>query len=77
MVQSSGYIREAARLCKANRVLFAADEVQTGLCRTGRTLACDHDDIKPDLVFLGKVRGVLLKPSGQQQFLPCPNALTF
>lgn len=54
VVPSNGFLKEASRLCKAKQVLFAADEVQTGLCRTGRTLACDHEGVRPDIVMLGK-----------------------
>jgi ornithine--oxo-acid transaminase len=48
------YLREAARLCKRYGALFVADEVQTGLGRTGRFLAIEHDDVDPDLVLLAK-----------------------
>lgn len=41
-------------LCDKYRVLWIADEVQTGLCRTGRMLAVDHDEVRPDMVCLGK-----------------------
>jgi ornithine--oxo-acid transaminase len=51
---SPGYLREAARLCKRHGALFVADEVQTGLGRTGRFLAIEHDDVDPDLVLLAK-----------------------
>jgi ornithine--oxo-acid transaminase len=54
IVPDGGYLRQAAELCKKNRVLFIADEIQTGLCRTGRMLACDHEGVKPDLLILGK-----------------------
>ncbi len=54
IVPDEGYLRQAAELCKKNRVLFIADEIQTGLCRTGRMLACDHEGVKPDLLILGK-----------------------
>lgn len=54
IVPDEGYLRQAAELCKRNRVLFIADEIQTGLCRTGRMLACDHEGVKPDLLILGK-----------------------
>jgi ornithine--oxo-acid transaminase len=47
-------MRKAAMLCKEYRVLLAADEVQTGLGRTGRMLACDHEGVRPDLLILGK-----------------------
>ena len=48
------YLREAARLCKQHGALFVADEVQTGLGRTGKFLAIEHDDVDPDLVLLAK-----------------------
>jgi len=41
-------------MCKAANVLFIADEVQTGIARTGKMLACDHEDVKPDMLILGK-----------------------
>lgn len=53
-VPDEQYLPEAYRLCKANRVLFIADEVQTGIARTGRLLACDYFGFKPDMVILGK-----------------------
>ncbi len=53
-VPEDNYLRRAAQLCKEYRVLLAADEVQTGLGRTGRMLACDHEKIRPDLLILGK-----------------------
>lgn len=54
VVPDEGYLREAFALCQANQVLFIADEVQTGLGRTGKMLACDHEGIKPDILVLGK-----------------------
>lgn len=53
-VPSPGYLKEVRRVCTENRVLMIADEVQTGLCRTGKMLCCDHEDVRPDLVILGK-----------------------
>jgi ornithine--oxo-acid transaminase len=53
-VPADGYLREIRRVCTENRVLFIADEIQTGLCRTGRMLACDHEGVKPDILILGK-----------------------
>lgn len=53
-VPDEGYLAEAARLCREHRVLFIADEIQTGLCRTGKLLACDHEDVRPDVLILGK-----------------------
>lgn len=54
VVPSPGYIEKAAALCKENNVLFIADEVQTGIARTGRLLCCDHEGVKPDILVLGK-----------------------
>ncbi len=53
-VPKDGYLRKAAALCKKYNVLFVADEVQTGLCRTGKMLACDHEEVRPDILVLGK-----------------------
>jgi len=53
-VPDEGYLKKASELCKKNNVLFIADEVQTGIARTGRMLACDHEDVKPDILILGK-----------------------
>jgi len=53
-VPDSGYLSTAFELCKQNNVLFIADEVQTGIARTGRMLAVDHENIKPDVLILGK-----------------------
>jgi ornithine--oxo-acid transaminase len=53
-VPEDGYLKTAYELCKAANVLFIADEVQTGIARTGRLLACDHEDVKPDVLILGK-----------------------
>lgn len=54
VVPDEGYLREAYALCHAHKVLFIADEVQTGLARTGRMLCCDHEDVRPDILILGK-----------------------
>ncbi len=51
---NDGYLKKAYNLCKTKNVLFMADEVQTGLCRTGKLLACDHEDVRPDVLILGK-----------------------
>lgn len=53
-VPDDGYIKKAYDLCKKNNVLFIADEVQTGIARTGRLLACDHEGVRPDILILGK-----------------------
>ena len=61
VVPDEGYLTEVRRLCTKYRVLFIADEVQTGLCRTGKMLAVDHEpEGKPDILILGK--GTLLNP---------------
>lgn len=52
-----GYLRRACDLCHAHNVLFMADEVQTGIGRTGRMLACDHEGVRPDILILGKALG--------------------
>ena len=53
-VPDAGYLKKAYELCKSKNVLFIADEVQTGIARTGKLLACDHEEFKPDMVILGK-----------------------
>jgi len=53
-VPDEGYISKAYELCKKNNVLFIADEVQTGIARTGKLLACDHENVHPDILILGK-----------------------
>ncbi|XP_043568579.1 ornithine aminotransferase, mitochondrial [Chiloscyllium plagiosum] len=54
VVPDKGYLQGVRELCTKHNVLFIADEVQTGLARTGRRLACDHEDVRPDIVMLGK-----------------------
>lgn len=54
IVPDDGYLREVRRLCTENNVLFIADEVQTGLARTGKMLAVHHDNVRPDIIVLGK-----------------------
>lgn len=54
IVPDEGYLRSAKRACKEHNVLFIADEIQTGLCRTGMMLACDHEKVHPDILILGK-----------------------
>ena len=49
-----GFLRQAAEICASQNVLLVADEIQTGLGRTGRFLACDHEGVRPDMVILGK-----------------------
>jgi ornithine--oxo-acid transaminase len=62
VVPPAGYLTDAARICRAHDVLLLCDEIQTGLGRTGRFLACQHDDVVPDGVMLGKALGGGLIP---------------
>jgi ornithine--oxo-acid transaminase len=54
IIPPAGYLRTAAEVCRKNHVLFMADEIQTGLGRTGRLFACDHEGVRPDVVVIGK-----------------------
>lgn len=54
VVPDDGYLRRCYNLCKQHNVLFIADEIQTGIGRTGKLLACDYEDIHPDILILGK-----------------------
>lgn len=54
IVPDEGYLAKAFAICRKANVLFIADEIQTGLCRTGRMLACDHEGVKPNILILGK-----------------------
>lgn len=53
-VPDDGYLSTAAQMCRDAQVLFIADEIQTGLCRTGQLLCCDHEEVHPDMIILGK-----------------------
>jgi ornithine--oxo-acid transaminase len=57
LIPPDGYLSAAADLCRAHRVAFMADEIQTGLGRTGRMLACEWEGVRPDVVILGKALG--------------------
>lgn len=57
VVPDEGYLRKAYDLCRKNNALFIADEVQTGIGRTGKLLACDHEGFRPDILVLGKALG--------------------
>ncbi len=54
IVPDDGYLSKAKQLCEGANVLFIADEIQTGLARTGKMLACDHENVRPDILILGK-----------------------
>ena len=54
LVPDDGYLLKAKTLCENAHVLFIADEIQTGLARTGKMLACDHENVRPDILILGK-----------------------
>lgn len=56
-VPDEGYLKKAYELCRKHNVLFMADEVQTGIGRTGKLLACDHEGVRPDVLILGKALG--------------------
>lgn len=53
-IPDDGYLKKCYDLCKQHNVLFIADEVQTGIGRTGKLLACDHENVRPDILILGK-----------------------
>ncbi len=57
IVPEEGYLKNTYEICKKNRVLFIADEIQTGFGRTGRMFGCDHEDVTPDILIVGKALG--------------------
>ena len=62
LVPDEGYLAKSKALCEAANVLFIADEIQTGLARTGKMLACDHENVRPDLLILGKALSAGMMP---------------
>ena len=84
-VPSEGYLTSAKSLCEEHNVLFIADEVQTGIARTGKMLAVDHENVKPDILILGKalsggaypVSGVLANDSIMNVIKPGNHGSTF
>lgn len=85
LIPPDGYLRQAAALCREQRVLFLADEIQTGLGRTGALLACEHEGVKPDVVILGKalaggcypVSAVAARSEVMEVFTPGSHGSTF
>ncbi|MBN2054792.1 ornithine--oxo-acid transaminase, partial [bacterium] len=62
VVPPAGFLRQVRETCDVNDVLMVADEIQTGLCRTGDWFACQHENVKPDMMILGKALGGGLLP---------------
>jgi ornithine--oxo-acid transaminase len=62
LVPDEGYLAKAKALCSDANVLFIADEIQTGLARTGQMLACDHEQVRPDILILGKALSAGMLP---------------
>ena len=62
IVPPTGYLAQCARICRENNVLFICDEIQTGMGRTGKFLACEHENVRPDGIILGKALGGGLLP---------------
>ena len=54
IIPPAGYLKKVAEICKKNNVLLIADEIQTGLCRTGKLFASQHEDVRPDMIIIGK-----------------------
>ncbi len=84
-VPSEGYLKKAKELCEKHNVLFIADEIQSGIARTGKLLAVDHEDVKPDMITLGKalsgglypVSAVLAKNEVMEVIKPGQHGSTF
>lgn len=84
-VTADGYLKACEEICRENNVLLLADEVQTGLGRTGKLLACEHENVKPDGVMLGKALGggvfpvsmFLAKEEVMKVFTPGDHGSTF
>ncbi len=85
LIPPDGYLKQVAEICKRNNVLFIADEIQTGLGRTGKLFACDHEGVRPDMVVIGKalsggfypVSAVLADTSVMGLFQPGEHGSTF
>ncbi len=85
VIPPKGYLKKCQEICNKNNVLFIADEIQTGLGRTGKMLACDHEDVVPDGLILGKALGggilpvsmFLAKKEVMDIFVPGTHGSTF
>ena len=85
IIPPDGYLKAVAELCKENNVLFIADEIQTGLCRTGKWFAAQHEGVRPDVTIIGKalsggmypISAVLADDPVLSLFLPGEHGSTF
>jgi ornithine--oxo-acid transaminase len=85
LIPPTGYLKKVSEICKKNNVLFVADEIQTGLGRTGKLFACDHESVRPDMVIIGKalsggflpISAVLADTSIMGLFQPGEHGSTF
>ena len=85
VIPDNGYLKSVRDLCDKYNVLFIADEIQTGLARTGKMLACDHENVKPDILILGKalsggtlpISAVLANNEIMMQILPGEHGSTY
>ena len=85
IIPPDGYLKRCHEICRDNNVLLIADEIQTGLGRTGKLLACDHEKVKPDALILGKALGggilpvsmLLAKKEVMEIFVPGTHGSTF
>ncbi len=85
IIPPNGYLKDVAELCKKNNILFMADEIQTGLGRTGKLFACDHENVRADVMIVGKalsggfypVSAVLADKATMGLFAPGEHGSTF